>query len=236
MTKNVIIIGASRGIGFECVKLFLEKGYNVLAASSSIDNLNKASSKIIEKNYSGNFDTLRCDISNDEDVKVVFEKCKKLFSQVDIVINAAAIIQNQQFVDLNINDWQKMVDINLKGTVLSCYYAFKYMKQNGGNIVNISSLAGLQNFEKFPGFSSYVTTKFAVTGLTEALAVEGKDYGIRVNALAPGAVDTEMLQKAAPGLESDVKPEDIAKNIIYLCDDEQCHHVTGTILTINCNS
>jgi len=233
MKKNVIIAGGSRGIGLSGAKGFLGLGYNVIIASANENNLKQAIAKIEHKK--AKLLHKKCNISDESEVKSLFDFCKSNFGEVDILINCAAIIQNQDFIDLNIEDWQKLMDINVKGSVLCCYQAFKQMKNKGGNIINISSLGGLQNFSKFSGFSSYVTSKFAITGLTESLAVEGRKFNIRVNAIAPGAVDTEMLKKAAPNLKTSTKPQDIAKNIIYLCDDDHCNHITGTILTINSN-
>lgn len=232
MTRNVIVTGGSKGIGLGCVKKFLDNDCKVIMSSSNEKNLQKSFDLINDKN---NLFYKKCDVSNQDEIKSLFDFCEDEIGKVDVLINCAAIIQFQNFKDLNFDDWQKMMDINIKGTVLSCYYAFEHMKNKGGNIINISSLGGIQNFTKFSGFSSYVTSKFAITGLTESLAVEGKEFGIRVNAIAPGAVDTEMLQKAAPNLKTSTKPEDIADNIFYLCDDKSCHHITGTIFTINCN-
>ncbi len=233
MIKNVIITGGSRGVGLACAKVFLDLGYNVLICSTNERDLKNVVDN--NKQKSGNLIYKKCDISNQNEVIELFKFAKNNFGAVDILINAAAIIQNQKFIDLKINDWQRLIDVNLKGSVLCCFEAFNYMKNKGGNIINISSLGGLQNFEKFAGFSSYVTSKFAITGLTESLAVEGREFNIRVNAIAPGAVDTHMLKQAAPNLKTSTKPQDIAKNIIYLCDDDQCGHISGSILIINSN-
>lgn len=232
MKKNILITGSSRGIGLACVKKFIDDDCNVVMASSNQKNLQESFHKI---DNNSNLYYKKCNVSDENDVKELYSFCEEKIGKIDVLINCAAVIQCQKFLDFNLKDWQELMDINVKGTVLCCHYAFRHMIEKGGNIINISSLGGIQNFTKFPGFSSYVTSKFAITGLTESLAVEGKEYGIRVNAIAPGAVDTEMLKKAAPQLKSSTKPEDIANNIFYLCNDKYCHHITGTIFTINCN-
>jgi 3-oxoacyl-[acyl-carrier protein] reductase len=105
----------------------------------------------------------------------------------------------------------------------------------GGAIVNIASLGGLSGTTKFKGLSAYGMSKFAVVGMTEAMAVEGRELGIRVNCVAPGAVDTEMLRKAAPHLKTETMPEHVAEVIYSLCDDARSACVTGATLPIHSN-
>jgi 3-oxoacyl-[acyl-carrier protein] reductase len=107
--------------------------------------------------------------------------------------------------------------------------------QTGGSIINISSLAGFQGAGKLPGFSAYSTTKSAITGLSESLAVEGKPYHIRVNAIAPGAVDTQMLHEAAPDVKTSTTPEDIAHLIAFLADNTSSSHITGSVIPVYSN-
>ncbi|NBX81882.1 SDR family NAD(P)-dependent oxidoreductase, partial [bacterium] len=129
------------------------------------------------------------------------------------------------------------IRINLTGTFLCAQEFFRCAKEKPGkrSIVNISSLAGIRGTEKFPGLSSYVASKFGVVGLTEALAVEGKALGVRVNCIAPGAVDTEMLRKAAPQLKADAMPADIAKIVVFLSDPEQSGVVSGSTVELFTN-
>ena len=100
---------------------------------------------------------------------------------------------------------------------------------------NLSIIRDPTNTEKFPGYAAYTVSKFALTGLTEALAAEGKERNIRVNGVAPGAVDTDMLRKAAPHLRTRTTPADVAKVIAFLCDPAESGCMTGAMLTINSN-
>jgi NAD(P)-dependent dehydrogenase (short-subunit alcohol dehydrogenase family) len=113
-----------------------------------------------------------------------------------------------------------VIAVNLRGTFLGCREAFRIMReQKGGVIVNISSLSGVKGVEKFPGLSAYNVSKAGVAGLTEILAVEGKPDNIRVCAVSPGAVDTEMLRQAAPHLKAGMTPEDLAEILLFMADD-----------------
>nr|WP_246159124.1 SDR family oxidoreductase [Reyranella soli] len=102
-------------------------------------------------------------------------------------------------------------------------------------IVNISSLGGVRRTEKFPGLAAYVASKFAVVGLTEAFAVESIKLGVRTNAIAPGAVNTEMLRQVAPHLRTSTEPEDIAKTVVMLCDDDLSRRINGSLVEIYSN-
>jgi NAD(P)-dependent dehydrogenase (short-subunit alcohol dehydrogenase family) len=124
------------------------------------------------------------------------------------------------FVDMDAETWDRVIAVNLRGTFLCCREAFRIMsEQKGGVIVNISSLSGVKGVEKFPGLSAYNVSKSGVAGLTEILAVEGKPYNIRVCAVSPGAVDTEMLRQAAPHLKAGMTPEDLAEILLFMVDD-----------------
>ena len=125
--------------------------------------------------------------------------------------------------------------VNLGGGAVCAREAFRLMRDRGGGIVNVSSLGGVQNTEKFPGYAAYTVSKFALTGLTEALAAEGRDRNIRVNGVAPGAVDTAMLRNAAPHLRTRTTPADVAKVIAFLCDPTESGCMSGATLTINSN-
>src|SRR5690606_24382138 len=139
--------------------------------------------------------------------------------------------------DQSLEDWERVMAVNVRGPFLCSREAFRRMKaeKKRGTIINVSSLSGIRGVEKFPGLSSYVTSKFAVTGLTESLAVEGKDYGIRVNCVAPGAVDTLMLKGAAPHLKTKTTPEDIAKIILFLADESQSGSLNGAVMEVHSN-
>jgi NAD(P)-dependent dehydrogenase (short-subunit alcohol dehydrogenase family) len=115
--------------------------------------------------------------------------------------------------------WHETLGVNLTGTFLCCRAAFTAMAPAGqGRIVNIASLSGVYATEKFPGLAAYNVSKYGVIGLTEAVAVEGKEHGISTICLSPGAVDTEMLRRANPALRPGLTPDDVAELIVALLD------------------
>jgi NAD(P)-dependent dehydrogenase (short-subunit alcohol dehydrogenase family) len=140
------------------------------------------------------------------------------------------------FAEMDVSTWDHVLGVNLRGTYLCCHEAFRIMvRQRYGVIVNLSSLSGVKGVEKFPGLSAYNVSKAGVASLTEILAVEGKPYNIRVCAVSPGAVDTEMLKQAAPHLKAAMTPEDLAEILLFMVDDSG-RMLSGTNLEIFSNA
>jgi NAD(P)-dependent dehydrogenase (short-subunit alcohol dehydrogenase family) len=140
------------------------------------------------------------------------------------------------FVEMDAATWDHIININLRGTFLCCREAFRIMAaQHSGVIINLSSLSGVKGVEKFPGLSAYNVSKAGVASLTEILAVEGKPHNIRVCAVSPGAVDTEMLRQAAPHLRAGMTPNDMAEILQFLAG-ESARMLNGTNLEIFSNA
>src|SRR5207244_6754425 len=132
---------------------------------------------------------------------------------------AAAVLTPAPFAETTTAMWQQTLGINLTGAFLCCRAAFTPMASAGeGRIITIASLSGVYATEKFPGLAAYNVSKFGVIGLTEALAVEGREYGISALCISPGAVDTEMLRQANPALKPGLKPADVAQLIVTMLD------------------
>ena len=230
--KVAIITGASQGIGAASAALLAERGARVALVARSTDLLAAVAMQITERG--GTALPLPTDITQPAQVATAFAQVKQQWGPVDILINAAGIVANVPFIDIDIATWDAVQATNVRGMMLCCQAAFRQMAERGGVIINFSSLAGVKNVEKFPGLSAYVTAKFAVAGLTEALAVEGKPLGIRVLAVSPGAVDTPMLRAAAPHLRAGMTPTDMARIIGFLVSDDG-RHLSGTNLEIFSN-
>lgn len=229
--KTMVITGGGSGIGAACARLFSHHGANIVIAGRREATLQAVASG------NENIATHVTDVGQEEDVDALFDFTYQQFGRTDILINCAAIIDVVRFDAMPLVVWHNMINVNVTGSMLCSRAAFSHMKSSkkGGAIVNISSLGGIRSTQKFPGFTPYVASKFAVVGLTEALAVEGKEHNIRVNCVAPGAVKTDMLKKAAPFLKTSTTPEDVAKTILFLCDEEQSGKISGSTIEIHSN-
>ncbi len=232
-----IITGGGRGIGAATALLFAQQGAKVVISSRTESELHEVAKTINDKTGEGSALAVTADVTNETDVIRLFQTALDHFGPVDILINNAGAIVVKPVDETSYDEWKLQQKVNLDGTFLCTREAFQQMKKTkkGGSIVNISSLAGIRGTEKFPGFSSYVAAKHGVVGYTEGLAVEGKEHGIRVNCVAPGAVDTKMLHDAAPFLQTQTKPDDIAKVIFFLADESQSGRMTGSIIEVHSN-
>ncbi|MDS4069177.1 MAG: SDR family oxidoreductase [Candidatus Competibacter sp.] len=233
--KNQVafITGGGRGIGAATAAALARKGAHVVVASRSEPEL---TATVAQLHAAGlNASALVLDVADEAAVDTAFARIGADFGRLDILVNNAAILLGGPFADMAMGDWDRLMAINLRGAVLCARQAFRLMRERGGSIVNVSSLGGVPGTEKFPGYAAYTVSKFALTGLTEALAAEGKVYNIRVNGVAPGAVDTAMLRQAAPHLRTRTTPADVAKVIAFLCDPAESGCMTGAMLAIDSN-
>lgn len=156
-----------------------------------------------------------CDVSDEEQVAAAFSQLREL----DAMIYCAAVLIKRPVTELTVQEWDVQLGAGLRGAFLCSREAFRLMRDRGGSIVMISSLSGVAGAEKFPGMAAYVAAKSGLAGLTEALASEGRELRIRVNAISPGSVDTPMLRLAGvegPALE----PSDVARVALWLASSE----------------
>lgn len=233
--KVAIVTGAGRGIGAATARLFAREGAKVVLASRSENELYGVAREI--EQAGGTCLAIPTDISEESQVQTLFTKTLETFGPVDILVNNAAAYEKKLFAEMDLATWESVMNVNIRGTFLCSREAFRQMiaASNQGALVNLTSLSGVRGPEKFPGSSAYVVSKYGILGMSEILAVEGKPHGIRVNSIAPGAVDTVMLQKAAPFLKTSTTPDDIARTILFLADNAQSGHITGANLEIFSN-
>lgn len=228
-----LITGGGRGIGRATAEMLAGKGVHVIVASRTEPELAATVAAIQSAGFRASAVVL--DVADDQAVTAAFTAIAAQFGRLDMLVNNAAMLFSSPFADMAMSDWDRLMAINLRGAVCCAQQAFRLMQERGGSIVNLSSLGGIAHTEKFPGYAAYTVSKFAVTGLTEALAAEGKPYQIRVNGVAPGAVDTAMLRQAAPHLRTRTTPADVAKIIAFLCDPAESGSMTGATVLINSN-
>ncbi|MEZ4743527.1 MAG: SDR family oxidoreductase [Bdellovibrionota bacterium] len=234
----VLVTGGGRGIGAATAKLFARCQAKVMLMSRSAHELARVVSEIkAEVGESAHVDFYAGDVSSFSDVQEVFSLIEGRWGSASVLVNNAATIQVEPIESISLESWQRTLDVNVTGAFLCAQRAFKGMRSAGrsGAIVNLSSLGGISGTEKFTGFCSYSVSKFALIGMTETMAVEGREWGIRVNAVAPGAVATKMLQDAAPFLQTKTVPEDIARIILFLADSSQSGAISGAVIPVYSN-
>jgi short-subunit dehydrogenase len=209
MSKNVIITGTSSGIGYELVKIFSEKNYEVLA-------LSRDNSILRSQNLSG-VTSIDFDLTDYKNYAELDEYIKS-FKKIDVLINNAGFLVNKDFEKTTIEDFKKIYSVNVFSVAMLIKYTIQYMSINS-SIVNISSIGGIQGSVKFPGLSAYSSSKGALNILTEMLAEEYKDKNIHFNTLALGSVQTKMLEKAFPGFNALTSAKKMANYIFEFSTD-----------------
>jgi NAD(P)-dependent dehydrogenase (short-subunit alcohol dehydrogenase family) len=235
--RIAVVTGGGRGIGAAAAHALAGAGAKVALVARTRSELETVAREINERFGAGTAWFEAVDVGDETQVRSLFKKIRKDLGPVDILINNAGIFVKAELENHSAEDWDRVFAVNVRGAFLCSREAFAHFKEGkrGGSIVNLSSLAGVRGTEKFPGLSSYVASKFAVVGLTEALAVEGRPHGIRVNCVAPGAVDTEMMRKAVPHLKTKTNPGDVAGTLLYLCDPARSGPVSGALIEIFSN-
>lgn len=207
-SKKVVISGASSGMGRALAKKLDSQGHIVLAIARREDALQSLAEKCQNLSY------LAIDLSNssgEEEVKAFLSSWGKL----DLLVNNAGQLINRAFLETRVEDFQAMFNIHVGASVRLIQWAYPYLlKSNKPHVVNISSMGGVQGSSKFPGLSAYSTAKGALSILTECLAAELDDK-VRINALALGAVQTEMLREAFPGYDAPLSADEMAEYIAH---------------------
>jgi len=233
--KVAIVTGAGRGIGRATALRLASEGARVALAARTVSELKETEELIRHQTQDANRAfSFEADLSEESSIIKLFETTAARLGSLDILINNAGTFTNAAIVEHEVDDWDYVMAVNLRAPFICSREAFRKMKA-GSCIVNVSSLAGVRGTEKFRGLSAYVASKFGIIGLTESLALEGLERGIRVNCIAPGAVDTVMLKQAAPHLKTQTSPEDIAGIILSLCDPERSRALNGAVIEVFSN-
>lgn len=210
---NIIITGASSGVGFEAVlDLILDSENKVLALARSVDKLRNLHDIATKLNPDCTLYPVQFDIVHDDYANGLMPFVKERLGTVDVLINNAGELVNKPFVETTEEDFVDLLQTNLLGHVRMIQHVLPLMPA-GGHIVNMGSMGGVQGSVKFPGLAAYSASKASLHALTECLAVELQEKNIRVNCLALGSAQTEMLEKAFPGYESPVMAFEMGKYI-----------------------
>ena len=221
MSKTIVVTGASRGIGYALVQLAAQAGHNVYALSRKIKTI--AATKLINP--------ISIDLSNDKSLTDFATFLEREEIVVDALINNAGAFLNKPFSETSKEDFENIYQVNVFG-LASITRKLLPQITSKGHIVNISSMGGVDGSAKFPGLAAYSSSKGALNILTELLAEEYKEKGPSFNALALGAVQTEMLEEAFPGMKAPLSAKEIAIYILQFALTGQKYY-NGKILPIS---
>lgn len=238
--KVAIITGGTRGIGYEVVKTFLENNAKVVLFGSKKETVDKAISSLKEENSNYEVFGLYPNLSNELEVKDAFDTVKERYGHIDILINNAGVSSSTPLTNYTEEEYNRIVDLNIKSVFICSKTIIPYMEeQNGGVILNTSSMVSIYGQ---PSGCMYPTSKFAVNGLTKSLARELATKNIRVNAVAPGITETDMVANLPKEMIEPLiktipigrigKPRDIANAFLFLASD-MASYVTGEILQVD---
>lgn len=237
--RVAIVTGAARGIGKAISLIFVREGAKVALVDIEKERLETLKDEI--KIKKGEALALSCDITKSHDVKEMVNQVRQKFGRIDILVNNAGIIRRGTIETVTEEDWDRVIEVNLKGTFNCCKAVVEIMKQQGyGKIINVSSIAGkMGDITSAPG---YGPSKAGVDSLTKTLARQLASYGINVNAVSPHAIETEMSAQWSEQRRKEIiasiplgrlgKPEDVAEAVLFLVSDE-ASFITGEILDVN---
>ncbi|MET3696314.1 3-oxoacyl-[acyl-carrier-protein] reductase [Bacillus oleivorans] len=236
--RVAIITGAANGIGLEAAHVFVREGAKVVLADFQEEAGNTAAQKLKEEGYEALF--VQVDVSKKESVTHLIERTLDEYGTIDILVNNAGITRDALLVKMTEEDFKRVLDVNVTGVFLCTQAVVPIMAEKGyGKIINTSSVSGVYGNV---GQTNYAASKAAVVGMTKTWAKELGRKGIRVNAVAPGFIETgmvetvpekviESLKKMIPAMELG-KPTDIANAYLYLASEES-HYVNGTVLHVD---
>ena len=238
--KVAIITGGSRGIGFATADKFLKEGAVVILTASTQESADKAAARLKEKHPGAVVEGISPDLAKLESVKNAFRAVAETYGCIDVLVNNAGISENTPFTEYTEEVFDKVMDLNVRGVFNASRAVSEYMEAYGkGGILSTSSMVSIVGQ---PRGCAYPASKFAVNGLTLSLARELGPKGIRVNAVAPGITETDMM-KAVPREVIDPlirqiplgrlgQPEDIANAFVFLASDE-ASYITGVVLSVD---
>jgi NAD(P)-dependent dehydrogenase (short-subunit alcohol dehydrogenase family) len=241
--KSVIINGGGGEIGLACAKALLAAGANVLLSDIRSEQLLRYASDLRTEFPSALIETFECDVTKQEDCFRTADYAEKTLGTIDISVNLAGIISPCTSLEVTQEDWERLISVNLNGTFFCCQAVARVMVRNGGgSIVNTSSIAA---GTAWPARASYGASKAAVSELTKTLAVEWASHGIRVNAVAPGWVETDLLTPAVKKGFIDIETikngipmkriaskEDVANTVTFLAS-AQSSYITGQTIFVD---
>ncbi|NLV77684.1 MAG: 3-oxoacyl-[acyl-carrier-protein] reductase [Tissierellia bacterium] len=237
--KVALITGGTRGIGRAIALKLSEEGYNI--AISYINN-NKKAQEVVDEIEKNNVKALaiKADVSKEEEVNNMMKVINKELGNIDVLVNNAGITRDNLLIRMKTEDWDQVIDTNLRGVFLCTKAVARgMMKKRYGKIVNIASIVGISGNA---GQGNYSASKAGVIGFTRSIAKELGSRGINVNAVAPGFIETDMTQVLEDNIKDEMlksiplnragKPEDVANLVVFLCS-EKADYITGQVIHVD---
>lgn len=237
--KVAIITGGTRGIGLATAKKFIQENATVVIFGSKKETVDKALSELKEAFPKKEILGFYPNLIDESELKEVFYKIKEKFGHIDIIVNNAGISSKTKIDDYSEEEYDKISNLNIKSVFMTSKVAVPYLKQSKGVILNTSSMVSIYGQ---PSGVMYPASKYAVNGITKSLARELAPFGIRVNAVAPGIIETDMVKDLPKEMIEPLiksipigrigKPEDIANAFLFLASD-MASYITGVILSVD---
>lgn len=236
--STALVTGGSRGIGRVIADKLAEAGFDIAICYSGNENAAEETVKLCEE-HGVNAIAIKCDVSNETEVAEMFAAVKEKFGPVDVLVNNAGVTKDGLLIRMSEADFDKVIDINLKGTFLCTKAAIKDMVKNRhGSIINITSIVGVNGNA---GQANYAASKAGIIGFTKSVAREYGGKGIIVNAIAPGFIQTAMTDELPENVKSDYlkriplnrfgQPEDVANAVEFLAS-EKASYITGQVIEV----
>lgn len=235
--KVAVVTGGTRGIGYAIVEKFLENGAQVILFGSRKETVNNAL-ETLRKKYS-KVDGFYPKLTDEKALSSVFQQIKDTYGHIDILVNNAGISSKTKLEDYTEEEYDKVSDLNIKSVFTCSKVILPYLKETKGVILNTSSMVSIYGQ---PSGVMYPTSKFAVNGMTKSLARELAPFGIRVNAVAPGIIETDMVRSLPKEMIEPLiqtiplgrigKPEDIANAFVFLASD-MASYISGIVLSVD---
>lgn len=238
--RVAVVTGGARGIGKKICETFLMEGASVYIFDINDEEGKKTADELKQTGGKSKIGFFKVDITNETSVEQAIEKIIETEGKIDILVNNAGITRDNLIIRMSLEDWKKVIDINLTGAFICSRYTVRYMiKNRSGKIINISSIVGVHGNA---GQSNYSSSKAGIIGLTKTLARELAGRDILVNAIAPGYIQTEMTEKLSDKIKEKLMEQiptgrlgsvdDVAKTALFLASDDS-NYITGTVINLD---